>query len=58
MDMELALGLAAVIASLLAIAILVIASHRIIEKTYRHSLAAQEGAQPGNEDTADRGHAR
>jgi len=56
--MELALGLAAVIASLLAIAILVIASHRIIEKTYRHSLAAQEGAQPGNEDNADRGHAR
>ena len=44
MDVELAAGFAAVIASLLVIALLVAFSHRIIEKTHRKSLEAQRGA--------------
>ncbi len=58
MDMGLAAGFAAVIVSLLAIALLVIASHLIIERTHRKSLAARQGAEPGGEDDGSRGDAR
>ena len=53
-----ALGFAAVIASLLAIALLVLASHKIIEKIHRKSFATQQGAAPGSEDNGNRGDAR
>ena len=58
MDWQMALGFAAVIASLLAIALLVIASHKIIEKIHRKSFATQQGAAPGSEDNGNRGDAR
>jgi len=58
MDVELAAGFAAVIVSLLAIAFLVFAGHKIVERTYRQSLAAQQGADPGGEDNGNRGDAR
>ncbi len=58
MDVELAAGFAAVIVSLLAIGLLVMASHRIIEKTHRQGLASQQGADPGREDTGNRGDTR
>ncbi len=57
MDMELAAGFAAVIASLLAIAFLVFASHHLLEKTHRESLAARQGAEPGSEHDGSRGDA-
>jgi hypothetical protein len=52
MNAELAAGFAVVVASLLAIALLVLVSHRIIEKTHRKSLAAHQ------EDDRDRGDVR
>jgi hypothetical protein len=51
MDAGLAAGFAATVASLLAIALLVFASRRIIEKTYRRNLAARR-------ESEDRGDAR
>ena len=58
MDVELAAGFAAVIVSLLAIAFLVFASHKIIEKTHRKNLSALQGTDPGGEDNGNRGDAR
>jgi hypothetical protein len=58
MDAEMAAGFAAVLASLLAIALLVLFSRRIIEKTYRKSLAARQGADPGSENFENRGQPR
>ena len=58
MDAELAAGFAAVIVSLLAIAFLVIASHKIIENTHRKNLAARQGADSGAEDKANLGDPR
>ncbi len=58
MDVELAAGFAAVITSLLAIALLVLASHKIIEKTHRKSLGSQQKADPDSADDGNRGHAR
>lgn len=46
MDVELAAGFAAVIVSLLAVALVVLVSHRIIERTYRKNLEAQQEADP------------
>ena len=58
MDASLAAGFAAVIVSLLAITILVLASHKIIEKTYRKSLAAQQGTELGSKDDGNRADPR
>ena len=58
MDAELAAGFAAVIASLLAIALLVLAGRKIIEKTHQKNLAAHQGADPGSEDNGNRGDTR
>jgi hypothetical protein len=58
MDAGLAAGFAATVASLLAIALLVFASRRTIEKTYRRNLAARRESVPGSEGKADRGDAR
>jgi acetyl-CoA carboxylase beta subunit len=57
MDAALAVGFAAVSASLLAIALLVFASRRIIEKTHRENLAASQGSVPGSEDNGNHGDA-
>lgn len=58
MDVELAAGFAAVIVSLLAIALLVLGSHKIIEKTHRKNLEAQQEADPDSAVDVNRGHAR
>jgi hypothetical protein len=50
-----ATGFAAVIASLLAITLLVLFSRRSIENTHRKSLIAGHGAEPGSEDHVERG---
>jgi hypothetical protein len=47
MELEMAAGFAAVLASLIAIALLVLVSRRIIEKSHRRSLAAEENADRG-----------
>jgi hypothetical protein len=57
-DVELAAGFAAVIASLLAVALLVVFSHRIIEKTHRKSLETQREAGLDRPVDADRGDSR
>jgi hypothetical protein len=58
MDAGMAAGFAVVIASLLAIALLVLFSRRIIEKTHRKSLADRQGADPGSEDHGNRAEPR
>ncbi len=59
MDTGLTVGFALVVASLLAIAFLVLASGRIIEKTHRQSLASRRGNQRADdEDMVDRGEHR
>jgi len=57
-DLELAAGFAAVIVSLLAVALVVLVSHRIIERTYRKNLEAQQEADPDSAVDVNRGHAR
>jgi len=50
MDAELAAGFAAVLASLIAIAIMVFASRRIIENIHRKNLASRQDAGPDGGD--------
>ncbi len=58
MDLELVAGFAAVIASVLAVALVVLVSHGIIEKIHRKSLEARQEADTDGADDANRGHAR
>ncbi len=58
MDAELVAGFAAVIASLLAIALLVIASRKIVEKMHQQSQAAPRGAGPDSKEKGSCGDAR
>jgi hypothetical protein len=55
MDAGLAAGFAATVASLLAIALLVFVSRRIIEKKYRENLAARRESMSGSEGKGNRG---
>jgi hypothetical protein len=58
MNVEMAAGFVVVIACLLATAILVYASRRIIEKSHRKSLRAPPEAGQGGEENQDLGDAR
>jgi hypothetical protein len=49
MDAGMAVGFAAVIVSLLAIALLVLISRSRIEKTHRQSLASRQDSESGSE---------